>query len=281
MLLRLLGRLDGETGFLVVDNGSPGIEGIGASIRAHKNCEGLIELGENQGLGRALNIGMQWALDNGREFVLLFDQDSFPSENFVSSMVGAYREAARHSGRGVAAVGPRILNLQSKRRLPFRMLSRVVKRNDQAFAGSKIHYATDFLIISGSLIALKHIGDIGIMKESYFIDNLDLEWCFRAKSKGFDLVGTDAAMLYHIIGEQVASPMVRAGLVSYHDPARTYYSSRNRTHLRRMEYAPLVWKIRDRVRFTLKTCWLLLTSPRRKEYWYNIRAGVRDGKVME
>ena len=40
------------------------------------------------------------------------------------------------------------------------------------------------------------------MKESYFIDNIDLEWCFRAKSKGYELIGTDEAVLYHAIGER-------------------------------------------------------------------------------
>ena len=47
------------------------------------------------------------------------------------------------------------------------------------------------------------------MKESYFIDNIDLEWCFRAKSLGFDLVGTDAAVLYHAIGERSSNPLVK------------------------------------------------------------------------
>ena len=57
---------------------------------------------------------------------------------------------------------------------------------------------------------LDALASIGAMKESYFIDNIDLEWCFRAKSKGYELIGTDQAVLYHAIGERSSNPLVRA-----------------------------------------------------------------------
>jgi rhamnosyltransferase len=118
------------------------------------------------------------------------------------------------------------------------------------------------------------------MKESYFIDNVDLEWCFRAKSMGFDLVGTDEAVLYHTIGERSPSPLVRAGIMAQHNPSRTYYSSRNRTHLYMAAYSPLGWKLRDMVRFFLKSLWLLVSSQDRKQYWHYIRSGIRDAKLL-
>lgn len=127
---------------------------------------------------------------------------------------------------------------------------------------------------------LKHIKEIGGMKENYFIDNVDLEWCFRAKSLGFDLIGTDAAVLYHSIGERSLSPLVRAGLMAQHNPSRTYYSSRNRTHLYTVNYSPIGWKLRDIVRFFIKSTWLVLASQDRKSYWHNIRLGIRDAKTL-
>lgn len=279
-LLKLLGQLNKETDFIVIDNGSPNIEKLAESIIVYERCAELIRLPENEGLAIALNMGIAWAKDNERDFVFLFDQDSSLCDLFISRMIDAYNSAKEFSKKGIAAVGPRIINPQSMRQTPFKLFNRIFLRSDRLFGGSEGHFIADFLITSGSLIALENLTEIGVMKEAYFIDNLDLEWCFRAKSMGYDLIGTDAAVLYHAIGERSASPLVRAGIMAQHNPSRTYYSSRNRVHLYSVDYSPLGWKLRDRVRFFIKAAWLLLSSADRKLYWHNIRSGIRDAKTL-
>lgn len=279
-LLKLLGQLNKETDFVVIDNGSPDIERLVQSITVYERCLDLIQISENEGLAKALNRGIQWAVDNGHDFVFLFDQDSSLCDLFVSRMIEAYQQADQFSDKGIAAMGPRLINPQSMRQTSFKLFNRLMLRSDRNFAGCQKHFQADFLITSGSLIILKHFAAIGGMKESYFIDNVDLEWCFRAKSKGYDLVGTDSAVLYHSIGERSLNPLVRAGIMAQHNPSRTYYSSRNRTHLYSVAYSPLGWKLRDMVRFFIKSGWLLLSSSERKQYWKNILSGIRDAKSL-
>ncbi len=279
-LLKLVSQLNKETDFLIIDNGSRAIDELAASIMVYKRCIEVIRLTENEGLAKALNRGISWARSRSYDYVFLFDQDSSLCDLFIERMVGAHIEATRFSEKGIAAVGPRIINPQTMRQTPFKLFSRIFWRSDRSFAGQKKHFLADFLITSGSLITLACIDEIGDMKESYFIDNVDLEWCFRAKSLGFDLVGTDAAVLYHAIGERSSNPLVKAGLLAQHNPSRTYYSSRNRIHLYGASYSPLGWKLRDIVRFTLKAMWLLISSPQRRAYYQNIRAGLRDAKTL-
>jgi len=279
-LLTLLGQLNKETDFVVIDNGTPDIEKLAESIIIYERCLDLLCLPKNKGLATALNIGIDWALENNRDYVFLFDQDSSLCDLFVSRMNSAYIEADKQSVKGIAAMGPRIINPQSMRQTPFKLFNRLLLRSDRAFANSKTNFVADFLITSGTMLILKHFAAIGRMKESYFIDNVDLEWCFRAKSMGFDLVGTDEAVLYHTIGERSPSPLVRAGIMAQHNPSRTYYSSRNRTHLYMVAYSPLGWKLRDMVRFFLKSLWLLVSSQDRKQYWHYIRSGIRDAKLL-
>lgn len=279
-LLKLLGQLNKETDFLVIDNGSDDIQRLAQSITVYKRCKELIRLDDNEGLARALNIGIQWARDKGCDYVFLFDQDSSLCDLFVNRMVNACREADQFSEKGIAAVGPRIINPQTMRQTPFKLFNRLLLRTDRLFAGCDSHYVADFLITSGTLLVLKHLDAIGPMKESYFIDNVDLEWCFRAKSLGYDLIGTDDAVLYHAIGERSLNPLVRAGIMAQHNPARTYYSSRNRIHLYGVGYSPLGWKLRDVVRFAIKASWLLISSHDRRQYWQNIRSGIRDAKSL-
>jgi len=279
-LLKLLGQLNKETDFVVIDNGSEEIERLAESITVYERCQELVKLDSNEGLARALNLGIGYARERGSDYIFLFDQDSSLCNLFVSRMIQAYQQADRLSENGVAAVGPRIINPQTMRQTPFKLFNRLLLRSDRHFAGSASHFTADFLITSGTLLIARHLDQIGLMKENYFIDNVDLEWCFRAKSLGFDLIGTDAAVLYHAIGERSENPLVRAGVMAQHNPSRTYYSSRNRTHLYQMEYSPLGWKIRDRIRFFIKASWLIVSSSDRKQYWQNIRSGIRDAKSL-
>ncbi|MDD9896505.1 MAG: glycosyltransferase family 2 protein [Gammaproteobacteria bacterium] len=279
-LLKLLGQLNKETDFIVIDNGSSEIGRLAESIIVYDRCRDLVRLDENEGLAKALNIGINWAIDNDCDYVFLFDQDSSLCDLFISRMINAYHDANKYSSKGIAAVGPRIINPQTMRQTPFKLFNRLMLRSNRLFANSTSHFIADFLITSGTLLIVKYIEEIGSMKESYFIDNVDLEWCFRAKSKGYDLVGTDDAVLYHAIGERSMSPLVRAGIMAQHNPARTYYSSRNRAHLYRVPYSPLGWKLRDMIRFSMKASWLLIASQDRKDYWKNIRSGIRDAKSL-
>ena len=279
-LLKLLGQLNKETDFMVIDNGSPNIDQLAASITVYERCQELLRLDSNRGLASALNLGIEKAVEKSHDYIFLFDQDSSLCDLFIERMVGAYEDAKQFTETRIAAVGPRIINPQTMRQTPFKLFNRLLFRSDRSYAGCSDHFLADFLITSGTLIVAKYIDQIGKMKESYFIDNVDLEWCFRAKSMGFDLVGTDLAVLYHAIGERSMNPLVRAGIMAQHNPSRTYYSSRNRTHLYGVKYSPLGWKIRDRIRFFIKASWLILSNHKRRQYWKNIRSGIRDAKTL-
>ncbi|MDG2422006.1 MAG: rhamnosyltransferase [Gammaproteobacteria bacterium] len=279
-LLKLLGQLNKEIEFIIVDNGSPDITRLIESIKVYERCRDIICLNQNEGLARALNIGIDWALKHQCKFFFLFDQDSSLCDLFVNRMIGTYYDAYQNSKKGLAAIGPRIINPQTMRQTRFKLFNRMILRSDRAFYGSSSHYIADFLITSGTLLVLEHIDDIGDMKENYFIDNVDLEWCFRAKSKGYDLIGTDAAVLYHAIGERSSNPLVRSGVMAQHNPARSYYTSRNRVHLYGADYSPVGWKIRDIIRFVIKTLWLLFTSKEREQYWRYISSGIKDAKTL-
>ncbi len=279
-LLTMLGQLNRETSFLVVDNQSPNIERLEESITAYDNCLGINKRESNEGLARALNIGIKRATENDCDYIFLFDQDSSLCETYVDRMVAAYREVRDFKAASIAAIGPRIINPQTGRQTPFKLFNRLWRRANRPYARLETHFNADFLITSGTMLIAEHLPHIGLMREDYFIDNVDLEWCFRARSMGYDLVGTNKAILYHQIGERSLNPLVRAGVMAQHKPSRTYYSSRNRIHLYTRRYAPIGWIIRDAVRFALKAAWLLLSSPRRAEYWKNISAGIRDSRQL-
>lgn len=263
----------------VVDNGSANAGQLESRVSLLPAVT-LLRWPDNKGLATAMNAGLQQALNSHYERVFLFDQDSALTDGFCAGMLAAWRQAQAVSALPVAAVGPRLQDPLSQRRTPFRLF-RWWRRTDQPVANTADLFQADFLISSGCLFSQAALRHIGQMKDSYFIDNIDLEWCFRARSEGYALFGTDAATLLHAIGEPSSNPLVQAGWIVQHSPLRSYYSTRNRLHLYRQAYAPLNWKLRDSVRFMLKSLWLLLSSPQRREYWRQIRRGMHDaGKLI-
>ena len=279
-LLELSSQLKKESDFIIVDNGTQGIASIVESITVYQKCRAVICLEKNEGLARALNIGITWAQEQNYDFVFLFDQDSSLCDLYVKRMIDAFFDASEKTVSNIAAIGPRIINPQTMRQTSFKLFSKFICRSDRKLTGSSSHYIADFLITSGTLLHLDALTSIGAMKESYFIDNIDLEWCFRAKSKGYELIGTDEAVLYHAIGERSSNPLVRAGIMAQHNPQRSYFSSRNRVHLYGVDYSPAGWKYRDICRFILKATWLLITSRERKDYYRNILSGIKDAKLL-
>lgn len=281
LLLALVQKISAQCDFLLIDNASANPEAFVALVRDTARCVGVHQLESNIGLASALNIGLREVQAAGYGFAVLFDQDSQVPVSFFTNLHTAYLEAVRLSGPRVAAIGPRLRHPRSGRQMPFKLFNRVLGRSDNKLAGSDRLFRTDFLITSGCMLALEHLPAVGLMKDAYFIDNIDLEWSFRARSKGLMLFGTDHTHLLHAIGEDNDSALVRAGIMVSHSPQRSYYSTRNRMHLWRQRHAPIGWKVRDVLRFSLKTAWLLLFSPQRAEYWDNISAGAADSRELE
>lgn len=258
--------------YVVVDNAS-------ATVPDVVNAEAVITNQVNQGLGAALNAGISAVRARGYQSVLLLDQDSRLSAGFVEGMQRALAEA-RMLGSKVSAVGPILKHPETGAVQSFRMVDRLFYRHSQRVEGTKGLYWVDFLITSGSLISLQALADIGPMREDYFIDNIDLEWCFRARAKGYQAYGTDHCCLLHRIGEAHPNALVRRGLVKMHSPERVYYSTRNRFHLYGQAHAGWLWKCRDFPRFLSKTGFLVLFSTQRKEYLKNTIAGLRDARRL-
>lgn len=70
---------------LVIDNASN--DGTVEYIRAHFPDIHLIESKENLGFGRANNLGMRYALDNGADYVFLLNQDAWIEPNTIGELV--------------------------------------------------------------------------------------------------------------------------------------------------------------------------------------------------
>ncbi|MGH8214772.1 MAG: glycosyltransferase family 2 protein, partial [Rhodanobacteraceae bacterium] len=222
---------------VVVDNASPG-SAVREICARHRNIE-LVSLPENRGLAAALNEGIARARALPRvSHVLLMDQDSVLETGMVEALKGALDRLSKV--RRVAAVGPRFRDPREDSDAPFVRIRFPVNRQLHC-DGDHDEVACDFLITSGSLIPLAVLDAVGGMEEGLFIDNVDLEWCFRAMDRGYALFGVCAArMLHHHGAERQRVPGLPRGII-VHSPRRLFYMMRNRVLLYRRAYTPKRW----------------------------------------
>lgn len=235
----------------------------------------VIHLGENQGLGKAQNIGIQWARTHlaGFHSILLMDQDSLPAEDMVLQLVRA-RNLMQDKGYQVGAVGPRYTDPRLINPPPFIQLQGF-KLKRHACRSSEDIVLVDYLIASGSLIALETLAVAGDMHEELFIDYIDIEWGIRARQKGFKHFGVCSAWMQHALGDSAIS--FGRHRTALHSPQRHYYHFRNAIWLYQQSFIPWRWKCVDASRLLLRYVFFLLFASHRIERLCKVNLGIWHG----
>lgn len=244
----LLKRLESQvSGVIVVDNNSESDVTVPTLIDAlHSDHMQLIRLNDNMGIAKALNVGIERAIQNDADYVLLSDQDSFPDSNMVHELVLSIG-ALERTGHRVGAIGPTYTDRLTRVTFPFQATI-----PGKLFYGHAVPTAQNptvqvlTLITSGSLVSTAVLSDVGLMREDLFIDYVDTEWCYRARSAGYELFGTLNARMSHQLGDQ----SLRVWYFGWrHESAysalRMYYRTRNYIALCRMRHVSATWKIRS------------------------------------
>jgi len=223
-----ISRLKAQTDMVLVCNNSDyDVEFSDGKVR-------VFNFGENLGIAKAQSFGMEWAFENGADFVLQMDQDSLPSENMVDQLYTAFKSLTEQGCR-VGLVGPQDYDKVTGDVNEARLNKGTIIPNTR-------YVNVDSTLSSGSLIPKAAFESVGSMLDELFIDVVDQEYCWRLRSKGFTIVKNNEARLAHRLGNGKIKifNLLNVGVPT---PFRHYYSVRNTIYLLRCSYAPLFWKI--------------------------------------
>ncbi len=148
----------------------------------------------NLGLSKAQNIGIKIALEKGYEWVLLLDHDSSPTPGMVKEMLLAYD---KNPDPTTGIIVPYLEEINVKKNyyviLPFlHIFFKKYPLSGKTYINNILYAAA-----SGSLIKTELIKDIGLMNEEFFIDYIDLEYCLRARDRGWNIMASGKALLNH------------------------------------------------------------------------------------
>jgi rhamnosyltransferase len=236
---------------------------------------------ENRGVSGGINQVIDYARQVNAEFVAAFDQDTKISPDLVNTLA-ADLEGLLASGEPVAAIGPLVIDDYTNHSMPFirfRLPLNAHYSREKLLESDQL-VECDFLISSGCLMSMKAIDDIGSMNEALFIDNVDLDWCFRASHKKYKVYGDFGSVIRQQIGSAYTRIPFTKAVIRYHDYNRIYYMTRNRVWLYRQRYVNRSWVVHDVCRLTGKFLYLFLFKGRRTVLLRRSVRGIIDSFAM-
>lgn len=235
-----------------------------------------IRLGDNVGIAAAHNIGIRSARDEEYDYVLLMDQDSFPEANMLNRLVHE-KLLAEFNGLKIAAVGPMTIDKKTGAADYFTKCHKFSVELIEPTAISDSIVECDFLISSGCLIPLYVLDQVGLMDESLFIDCVDIEWGFRARNFGYNLLGVTVTKMDHEIGDSKLEFLGRK--LTMHSPLRHYYFFRNFYRLLFFGYVPKSWKIHVLIRSSIQAAIFSFVGDEGRTHFRMILKGIFHGLI--
>lgn len=199
-------------GLAVVDNGSDSDELTLLRVASQTLGFHLIENGQNLGIAEALNQGVHWAKSKDYPWVILFDQDSRITEGFVAQMFAAWD--CHPDRKLVGSLHPTYVDPDTNLEWKFQ----------RAKDGGPVISLT-----SGALMPTWIFDKTGEFASEYFIDEVDIEYCYRIRAAGYLIADSRRAVLFHKVGHPTKFTLLGFSFRPMnHSPVRRYYMSRNR-----------------------------------------------------
>lgn len=214
---------------------------------------------QNKGIAAALNQGCYFAIDSGAEWILTMDQDSHFNESGLTQLINM---ANQYKDLDKAAVFSPVhfygIELKDKRKW------------------KEDYTVEDSVMTSGNLLSLKAFKNVGGFREDFFIDLVDDEFCYRARTKGYQIVMINNVLLNHYLGDSaiMINFLGMKKVFDDHNELRHYYIARNMSYMSRL-YPAYKKRFKRRLRKHFKRILLYDNRKKWKKLTYMIR-GIKD-----
>lgn len=231
---------------LVVHNPPPGLAARAAAALAQTDrllafvnggdCPGLPEEGGrtevvrsagNIGLAAAQNALIRRALDEGHDWLLFLDHDTLLADGAVRTMLDALEDL--DDAGNVAMLVPSVHEQKAAVRQYALTLDESGRVRKSWFGSSPVLRRTLVAISSGSLVRASAFRELGLMREDFFIDYVDTDFCLRLNAAGREIVAVrDAAILHEMGARQTRRLFGLAFVPANYSPFRRFHICRNR-----------------------------------------------------
>lgn len=230
----------------------------------------FIQTGKNLGFSGGNNVGIEWSLKNGADYICLLNNDTTVEPDFLNSLID---EMENNKNIGISAgkimyySKPDIIWSAGGYIDESKCLGYHYGINCKDSQEYNIKKEVTFLTGCLQLIKKDVIKDIGLYDDSYFLYMEDVDFCYRAKLKGYKIMYIPESKIYHKVsastgGEQ--SPMV------------LYYMTRNVMLFNKKFKDTLKNNTKFNIYWKLK---MIVDRFRRKDKYKYIEEGLKDHKI--
>ena len=190
----------------IIDNSNENNEDLFKNYFFSKKLK-YIPFLKNMGVAVALNIGFNYAIKEGYDWILSMDQDS----KFKSDITFLIDYVKKIEDYTIALVAP-----------SYNVNGEIIQN-------------TSRIMTSGSIINLSIYLKLGCFLEKLFIDEVDHEMCYRMILHKFKIIQLKDVVLEHRLGTTEVKKIFRKKyLVTNHSFLRRYYMARNKLYVRKL-----------------------------------------------
>lgn len=222
---------------VLVDNGSTD----GTLLRQFPENVTVIRHPENRGTSGAVITGLQYAINQGYDWIWLFDADTAPHCDALERLVNFYRSVPADLQRQLWLLSSIHVDPHGPA-LPYQSVFTVRGATPVGPDPARDFFEIDATIWSGSLYKLSAVQQVGLPSADYVLDWGEYEYGYRGKRHGYRALTHRLSIVEHNIGGGPALGLTRyrLGPVSFRmrelPPIRCYYLVRNMVYFWLYEY---------------------------------------------
>ncbi len=211
---------DPDVEIILVDNGSQ--DGSGERLKSEFPQVKLIANKENLGFTGGNNVGIKYALAQGRKYILLLNNDTVVEPDFLSKLLKSAQADPQ-----VGVLSPKIMFFDQPQKIWFvgGSFRSFLKKPYHPYYGEldngqNENRPTETGWVSGCCMLVKSevFTKIGLLDEDYFNNYEDADFCWRAKQAGYKILLVPEAKIYHKFAASVGGKF---------SPFYTYFRTRN------------------------------------------------------
>ena len=201
-LQSLHGQDYGRHQLIVVDNGSR--DGSLAALKSRwEGRAQFIAARDNLGVAGGYNLGLRAALSAGADYAIACNNDIVAEPSFVRELVNVLQASAN-----AAIAVPLIVYYDRPERVWF---AKVTQHQRLGYTRNRFRdqslrqvtrlldatYESDFVPTCASMFSRRGLEDIGLLDERFFFGHDDVDWCLRARKKGYACVVLARPLVRH------------------------------------------------------------------------------------
>jgi len=177
-------------------------------LKRYENVK-IIHSGSNVGVAQGLNIALDQAYDEGLPWLMTFDQDTSFKEGDMDRFIINLK---RIETKKVAIISP----LHNEKFIQSNQKNTFVEQ--------------EYVMTSANVVNVPIAKQLGGYDTNLFIDEVDHEFCFRLKEKGYRVLQDTSIAVNHILG----TPYKHRSKVTLYESSRLYYMIRNYLYLKNL-----------------------------------------------